>query len=650
MPIVRNIAIWREKTFSSLLCVVLVVGAISTAGIVPFLFREGMWEVALADTIALAWIFCIWRLNRLTYKTRVLQFLAVIYLLGVVLLLTVGAASMSYLLGPPLIAAILLGLRPAMLALALGAVSLVACGAADHLNLNVPGWEQEPFKASMVAALNYATVGAMLALSCTNLLKGLSQSLVEAHESAAVLASKEAALREMNTALERTSADVHRLAYYDVLTGLANRRLLIERLNAMIAQVRAGGQLGAVLYLDLDNFKDINDSRGHATGDALLVHAASRLTGAVRSKDTVSRIGGDEFIVLLTELGQDPCLARDTARDMACWLIGELGAPLDLNGQAYSIKTSVGIALAGNLDGTAHDLLREADTAMYRAKSNGRNGIALYDGTMLASVQEKLQLSRDLSLALDREELSMHFQLQFDYQGKPVGAEMLMRWQRADDSWVRPDIFIPVAEASGLVPVLGRWVLRQACMAWQRLQAAGHGLPLSINVSPLQFRQPGFAEEVRSIIADTGMPPSQLIFEVTEGLLIDDIDMVIERMNDLTNLGIRFSIDDFGTGYSNLAYLSKMPLYELKIDKRFINDIPYDSNGTAIVQSILSMASHLGLRVVAEGIETEAQAAYLAEHARPFMQGFLFHRPMPLEALSRWLSARDLVAASGCAR
>jgi diguanylate cyclase (GGDEF)-like protein len=640
----RHIAAWREKTFSSLLSVVLAVGTISTMAILPFLFRDGMWEVAAADGAALAWTFRIWRRDGMEYGVRVLQFLAVVYFLGITLLLTVGAASISYMLGPPLIAAILLGLRPAMLALALGAVSLLACGAADHLTLNVPGWEQAPFKASIVAALNYSTVGAMLALCCSTLLKGLSQSLAEAHASAAVLASKEAALRDMNARLERTSADVHRLAYYDVLTGLPNRRLLIERLDALIEQVRSDGQLGAVLYLDLDNFKDINDSRGHATGDALLAHVAARLTDTVRTADTVARIGGDEFIVLLAGLGRDPAAARDTACALARWILNELAAPLDLEGQGYDIRTSIGIALPGNLDGTAHDLLREADTAMYHAKSSGRNGIALYDGTMLAHIQEKLLLGRELGVALANDALSMHFQLQFDHGGKPVGAEMLMRWRRTDGSWERPDVFIPVAEASGLISVLGQWVLRQAGVAWRRLHAAGHALPLSINVSPLQFRLPGFVDEVRSILADTGMPPDQLIFEVTEGLLIDDMALAIARMNDLADLGIRFSIDDFGTGYSNLAYLSKMPLYELKIDKRFINDIPHEANGTAIVQSILSMASHLGLRVVAEGIETDRQATYLAAHGRPVIQGFLMHCPMPLEALLAWLDEHEYAA------
>jgi diguanylate cyclase (GGDEF)-like protein/PAS domain S-box-containing protein len=431
----------------------------------------------------------------------------------------------------------------------------------------------------------------------------------------------------------RTAADaIHRLAFYDVLTGLPNRRLLMERLSAMVEQAHAGRGLGAVLYLDLDNFKNINDARGHATGDALLGHAAARLGQAVRVSDMVARIGGDEFVVLLEGLGLDPAAATRAALKAADTLRHALAAPLDLDGQPYHIAASIGVALSLRGVG-AHDLLREADTAMYHAKASGRNGVVLFESAMLAEAQHKLMLERDLALALENGELAMHLQLQVDQHGTPAGAELLLRWQRADGTTVRPDVFIPVAEASGMIVPLGNWVLRQACEAWLTLDRAGHPMPLSINVSPLQFRQPDFVENVRAILAETGAPPHQLIFEVTEGLLIEDIGQTITRMHELAGLGIRFSVDDFGTGYSNLAYLSKMPLYELKIDKSFMRDTPHDRNGTAIVQSILAMAGHLGLRVVAEGIESEAQARYLAEHGGAYMQGFLYHRPVPLAQL-----------------
>lgn len=281
---------------------------------------------------------------------------------------------------------------------------------------------------------------------------------------------------------------------------------------------------------------------------------------------------------------------------------------------------------------------------MYHAKSGGRNGVVAFESAMLAEAQNKLALERALAQALDNGELAMHLQLQVDHRGAPAGAELLMRWQRADGSMVQPDIFIPLAESSGMIIALGQWVLHQACEAWLALERAGHPMPLSINVSPLQFRQPDFVQKVRAILAETGAPPDQFIFEVTEGLLIEDIEQTLTRMRELVSLGIRFSIDDFGTGYSNLAYLKKMPLYELKIDKSFIKDTPNDVDSTAIVESILGMASHLGLRVVAEGIESYAQACYLAEHGRPYMQGYLYHRPMALAQFIGWLEQRQTAA------
>lgn len=444
----------------------------------------------------------------------------------------------------------------------------------------------------------------------------------------------------------RRSADaIEQLAFYDVLTGLPNRRLLMERLHALVEQAHAGCGLGAVLYLDLDNFKSVNDARGHATGDALLKHVATHLGAAVREGDTVARLGGDEFVILAANLGTDADSATATALALARQVGTALRQPVQIDGQAYCSSGSIGVALPLRQGQTMHDLMREADTAMYHAKAAGRNGVALFETTMLAAAENVLMLERDLATAIPNKELALHLQLQVDPSGTPVGAEVLLRWRRADGMLVPPDVFIPVAEETGLIVPLGAWVLRHACLAWRALDQAGHALPLSINVSPRQFRQPDFVAVVRDIVLETGVPPQQLIFEVTEGLLVDDLDETVRRMHQLAQLGIRFSIDDFGTGYSNLAYLRKMPLYELKIDKGFIRDMPDDSNGTALVQSILAMAGQLGLRVVAEGIETAEQARFLAQNGQPCMQGYLFCRPMPLEDLVRRLSTADLAGA-----
>lgn len=743
----KDVAAWRERIFTSLLPTILIVGAISTLVIVPFLLLRGMWTVAVADVAALAWIFAIWRFERLGYTLRVMHFLTVVYALSITLLLTVGVASMSYLLGPPLIAAVLLNLRSALFALAVGALTLVVLGATGHLSLSLPGWEHDPVKASLVAALNYLTIGTILALICTTLLKGLSQSIGELELTSAAVArlndmvviakavdasddgqpiifANDAFLRrsgytrdqvigqslhmlrgpatDRDTLVQivqavranrasnaevmvyqrdgqsfwielelvpfsrpgesvshwvmvgrditerRSAADaIHRLAFYDVLTGLPNRRLLTERLGAVVEAAAAGQHMSGLLYLDLDDFKHTNDARGHAAGDALLAHAAQRLTQAVGPGDLVACIGGDEFVVLLDGLDPEPALAAKAALGVAETIRAVLGAPLELQGQPHRITASIGVALASHAGSSAQDLLRAADTAMYRAKAAGRNGVVLFEDAMLTEAQEKLMLERDLAQAMGNGELTMHFQLQVDQHALPVGVELLMRWQRADGSMVRPDVFIPAAEASGLIVPMGNWALRQACLAWLVLRQEGHPLPLSVNVSPLQFRQPDFVEQVRAILSETGAPPQQLIFEVTEGLLIEDIDQAIKRMHELAALGIRFSVDDFGTGYSNMAYLTKMPLYELKIDKSFMHETPHGRSGTAIVQSILSMAGHLGLRVVAEGIESEEQARYLAAQGGACMQGFLYHRPMPLAQLIAHLERESAQVRTG---
>jgi diguanylate cyclase (GGDEF)-like protein/PAS domain S-box-containing protein len=740
MDNINNIAGWRDRTFSSLMSVVIIVGAVSTAVIIPFLVQNQMWQVAVADSLALAWMFGIWRLRHFSYTTRVYNFLAVVYSLAIVLMLSVGSASLSYLLGPPLIAAILLNLRSAMIATGLGVAALIVVGATSHIELSVPGWGHAPLKSSLVAAINYSTVGVMLSLMCSTLLQGLSRSLSELELTSAAVARlndmvlifvanggttvgcsiifvNDAFLQRTGHAREqvlgrgldilqgpetdalvmehllnamacggsskkemmgytragagvwleievmpftrsgetqshwvvisrdiserRTAEEaIHRLAFYDVLTGLPNRRLLMKRLGEVVQSSRTGRPLCAVLYLDIDNFKNINDERGHAAGDLLLERAAARLQQSVRGCDMVARIGGDEFVILLEERHQCPDVVVRQAMEAAAEVRLALGAPLELEGHPYQITASIGVALV--MPGTdAHDLLREADTAMYHAKAGGRDGVMLFDAAMLAHAQEKLSIERELGMALDSGELAMHLQLQVDVQGMAVGAELLMRWCLKDGNMVRPDVFIPVAESSGLIVPLGHWVLRQACDAWLALERAGHPMPLSINVSPLQFRQQDFVDQVRSVLAVTGTPASGLIFEVTESLLIEDIDQTIARMETLAALGIRFSIDDFGTGYSNLAYLNKMPLYELKIDKSFMRDMPEDQNSTAIVQSILAMAGHLNLRVVAEGVETAEQVRFLAQQGNIVMQGFHFHRPMPLICVVECLDAVD---------
>ena len=430
---------------------------------------------------------------------------------------------------------------------------------------------------------------------------------------------------------KKSEEHIHRLAYFDLLTGLPNRRLLQDRLSVLLSSSRITGLFSAVLYLDLDNFKLVNDARGHATGDALLLQVMQRLQALLGEDDTLARVGGDEFVVVLPALSDSGVQAVHSAMDTAERLRTAMTKMFDVDGLLYSATCSIGVTILPRADQKPDDLLREADTAMYRAKEGGRNQVMLYETGMQSEIVRRLAMERDLRDAIEQEQLQMYIQPQVDRFGKPVGGELLMRWQHPQRGMVSPAIFIPLAEESGMIIRLGDWVLRQGCMAVCALQAAGIPMSVSINVSPKQFRQADFVDKVKIALVDTGADPALLILEVTEGLLIDNLHDTIARMLELTALGIRFSIDDFGTGYSSFSYLKRLPLYELKIDKSFVQDTPQDANGTAIVQSILSMAQHLGLRVVAEGVETRAQAEFLIENGCHSMQGFLFARPLPLQ-------------------
>ena len=757
-----DLAQWRTRVFTSLMSVVLVLALMAAVPSAALAIHRDISAVALMDTAALAWILAIWRLDRVAYRTRVLNFLTMLYGVGIGSMLAAGAIGLFYLIAAPALAAVLLGTRQAVAALVLSAATLLVLGLTGQSEIAVGHYAHDSLPSVLILTLNFTCVGALIILTCGTLLKGLAGSLKDVRTVAGSLEEGQGLLRAMNGELRLTSAAVaalnemvlivkvdgrpgaiqpiifanrafeqrsgyradeiigrsmrmlhgpdtdpavvarivqamgrrepvsaelvnyskagepcwveidmvpfaaeggpithlvvvgrditerrrsadaiEQLAFYDVLTGLPNRRLLMERLHALVEQAHAGCGLGAVLYLDLDNFKSVNDARGHATGDALLKHVAARLGEAVRKGDTVARLGGDEFVILAANLGTDADSATAAALALAQQVGAALRRPAHIDGQDYHSSGSIGVALPLRQGQTMHDLMREADTAMYHAKAAGRNGVALFETTMLAAAENVLTLERDLATAIENDELALHLQLQVDPRGAAVGAEVLLRWRRADGVLVPPDAFIPVAEETGLIVPLGSWVLRHACLAWRELDQAGHALPLSINVSPRQFRQPDFVAVVRAIVRETGVPPQQLIFEVTEGLLVDDLDETVRRMHELAQLGIRFSIDDFGTGYSNLAYLRKMPLYELKIDKGFIRDMPDDSNGTALVQSILAMAGQLGLRVVAEGIETPEQARFLADHGQPCMQGYLFCRPMPLADLVARLSMAD---------
>ncbi len=425
---------------------------------------------------------------------------------------------------------------------------------------------------------------------------------------------------------------IHRLAFYDPLTDLPNRRLLMDRMKVALGTVHRSHEVGAVLFIDLDHFKNVNDARGHAVGDRLLLQTASRLRSILREEDTVARIGGDEFVVLLPPAMQDTGACSLMALAVAEKIQAAMQQAIELDGLVCNTSASIGVTLMSAQSPSVDDLLREADTAMYRAKDAGRNCIAFYEPAMHARIQERLALEADLQQAIARQEFSAYLQTQVDATGQVCGAELLLRWQHPERGFVPPQQFIALAESTGLILELGHWVVEEGCRLLNELARHGQSYPLSINISPRQFHEPGFVDRVRGIVSASGTPASHLIFEVTEGLLVHDMDKMLERMNALATMGIRFSIDDFGTGYSSLAYLNRMPLYELKIDKSFVQGLPDDPNAQGIVQSILSMARHLSLHVVAEGVETEAQAEFLKRSGCASLQGYLYARPIPAQA------------------
>ncbi|QJD29820.1 putative bifunctional diguanylate cyclase/phosphodiesterase [Methylococcus geothermalis] len=428
---------------------------------------------------------------------------------------------------------------------------------------------------------------------------------------------------------KRAQQEIEQLAYFDSLTGLPNRRLFLERLNQAVGESRIDGSRCALLFVDLDRFKHLNDACGHTVGDQLLRKVAERLTEGIGQRDMVARLGGDEFVILLDGLDADIEPASRHTMEVAENLRLMLQRPFLLSSGQHYVTASIGTAVFPFDTGSADDLLKAADMAMYQAKAAGRNTVRAYASTMQAAAETRLTLERDMHAALERGEFQIYLQPQVDGEGKTVGAEALLRWQHPTEGLLLPDKFIPLAEDTGLILPIGEWVFEQTCKESVRLSQAGHKLRLSANISPRRFQQPDFLERVLRILNRTGADPHSLIFEITEGLLVSDIDDAIAKMSALEQIGIRFSVDDFGTGYSSLAYLKRLPLSELKIAQTFVDDLPNDPNDVMLVETILSMAYHLNLETIAEGVETREQLAFLKERGCQRFQGYYFSPPLP---------------------
>jgi diguanylate cyclase (GGDEF)-like protein/PAS domain S-box-containing protein len=440
------------------------------------------------------------------------------------------------------------------------------------------------------------------------------------------------------TLSKAASDEIKNLAFYDPLTRLPNRRLLLERLRQALAASTTHDRYGALILLDLDDFKILNETLGHNTGDLLLQQVGSRLQSCLRQGDTVARLGGDEFVVLLEGLSANSLDAAAQAEALCNKLRHTLERAYVLGPHQCRSTASMGATLFHAGDPSHPDeVLVQADIAMYQAKKGGRDGMRFFDQSMQDRISARAALENSLRMAIHQRQFELHYQVQVDMEGLPTGAEALVRWAKPDGSMVSPASFIPLAEETGLILPLGEWVLEQACAqlaAWQSVPGLER-LALAVNVSAAQFHQIGFGEQVRHAVREHGIDPSLLKLELTEGLLLANIEDTIANMNALRNIGVRFSLDDFGTGYSSLQYLKRLPLDQLKIDQSFVRDLANDASDQAIVLTIIAMARSLSLDVIAEGVESEPQRALLAQLGCHQYQGYLFSRPIPSQQFAR---------------
>lgn len=445
------------------------------------------------------------------------------------------------------------------------------------------------------------------------------------------------------TAQRDAEHKAHQLAWFNPLTGLANRHRLLVDLEDMLHAHARGGGLGVLLLLNLDRFQTVNDALGHGAGDLLLQQVGERLSGLLHANDRLAHLSADEFALLLHTGSNDVETASALGLRRAQELHERLDGPFQLNGEApINVSCCIGITLLPRSDSDSPgEVLRRADTALHRAKATGTRQLALFDTSMEELISRRFGIEQDLRRGVAAGELRLYLQPQVDVQGRVVSAEALLRWQHPEHGLMPPGTFIPIAEESELILELGRWVLKNVCQHLGELRRHGLRLPISVNISPRQFHQPGFVHVVQDMLQAYGAAPADLVIEITEGIVMDQMDNVVRKMSYLNGVGVRFSLDDFGTGYSSLAYLKRLPIHELKIDRSFVQDAPRDPNDAALVEAILSVARHLRLQVVAEGVETVEQAEFLRARGEVLQQGYLHGRPEPAEdLLARWRTSQ----------
>lgn len=442
--------------------------------------------------------------------------------------------------------------------------------------------------------------------------------------------------------IKQNEAEIHALAFYDPLTNLPNRRLLYERLEHCIALQARSINYGAVLFMDIDHFKLLNDTKGHNIGDLLLIQVARRLQACVRDGDTVGRLGGDEFILILENLDEESHQSAALAKTVALKILEVMHQPYLLEGYAYSTSASIGISMFRGDEHTVDALLARADNAMYAAKGAGRNTHRFYDVAMQIELDARNALEHDLHYALAEQQFQLYYQVQMNNAAQVIGAEALIRWVHPEHGLVSPLSFIPLAEETGLILPIGQWVLESACAQlkdWADNAVTRH-LQLAINVSARQFYQPDFVEQVSKTLEKFLIDPEKLKFELTESLVLDNIEDTILKMQALKKIGVRFAMDDFGTGHSSLSYLTQLPIDQLKIDQSFVRNLGLKSTDAIIVQTIIGMANNLGMEVIAEGVETEFQHAFLQQHACNLYQGYLFGQPLTIDTFEACIHAK----------
>ncbi len=436
------------------------------------------------------------------------------------------------------------------------------------------------------------------------------------------------------SARKEAESRIKHMAYHDALTNLPNRLLVMDRLKQAISLARRREHFGALMYLDLDHFKNINDSLGHSYGDRLLIEVTRRFQSALREEDTIGRLGGDEFVALVPQMSSSYAEAARDAQMIAEKLRESLLQPFDVLDKTLRVGLSIGVAVFPEHGVTAEDLLKKADMAMYSAKNAGRNTVRFFKSELQEALVKRLRLETELQTAKVQEQFILFFQPQVDMKTQRIlGSETLLRWNHPANGLTTPDKFISLLEDTGMITDVGQWVLMQACERMvamsKRIDSKDHPLRISVNVSPRQFHQQDFVQKVEQVLDLTGIAPELLDLEITEGIVIQDTEEAIEKMHALKRRGVNFSIDDFGTGYSSLSYIKRLPIDTLKIDQGFVRDCINDPNDRAIVLAIINMAKSLGFFIVAEGVENEQQLQFLQEHGCDYYQGYYFSKPVP---------------------